>query len=89
MIFCFVKQPPFVGGNREKIQQKIIKDKMKLPGFLSSEAHSVLKGVVYISRVLNVQDYWCCIRFQYHVEMSFLHQIPENFISIFFCVHFQ
>ncbi|KDO67574.1 hypothetical protein CISIN_1g0116762mg [Citrus sinensis] len=38
-------QPPFTGGNRQKIQQKIIKDKIKLPAFLSSEAHSLLKGV--------------------------------------------
>lgn len=45
MTFAFVKQPPFVGGNRDKIQQKIIKDKVKLPGYLSSEAHSLLKGV--------------------------------------------
>ncbi|OVA13704.1 Protein kinase domain [Macleaya cordata] len=39
-------KPPFCGGNREKIQQKIIKDKIKLPGFLSSEAHSLLKGLL-------------------------------------------
>ncbi|XP_061339183.1 serine/threonine-protein kinase AtPK2/AtPK19-like isoform X2 [Gastrolobium bilobum] len=37
---------PFTGGNRQKIQQKIIKDKMKLPAFLSSEAHSLLKGLL-------------------------------------------
>eukprot|EP00268_Persea_americana_P008442 TRINITY_DN13265_c0_g4_i1.p1 TRINITY_DN13265_c0_g4~~TRINITY_DN13265_c0_g4_i1.p1 ORF type:complete len:193 (+),score=45.61 TRINITY_DN13265_c0_g4_i1:186-764(+) len=39
-------KPPFIGGNREKIQQKIIKDKIKLPAFLSSEAHSILKGLL-------------------------------------------
>lgn len=39
-------QPPFTGGNRQKIQQKIIKDKIKLPAFLSSEAHSLLKGLL-------------------------------------------
>ncbi|KAJ4832552.1 Serine/threonine-protein kinase AtPK2/AtPK19 [Turnera subulata] len=39
--------PPFVGGNREKIQQKIVKDKMKLPAYLSSEAHSLLKGLLH------------------------------------------
>ncbi|CAN6469479.1 unnamed protein product [Victoria cruziana] len=38
-------KPPFIGGNRQKIQQKIIKDKIKLPAFLSSEVHSLLKGV--------------------------------------------
>lgn len=38
-------QPPFVGGNRDKIQQKIVKDKIKLPSFLTSEAHTLLKGV--------------------------------------------
>lgn len=39
-------KPPFT-GNRQKIQQKIIKDKIKLPGFLSSEAHSLLKGLLH------------------------------------------
>ncbi|XP_058110703.1 serine/threonine-protein kinase AtPK2/AtPK19-like [Magnolia sinica] len=38
-------KPPFI-GNREKIQQKIIKNKIKLPAFLSSEAHSLLKGLL-------------------------------------------
>lgn len=40
-------KPPFVGGNRDKIQQKIIKDKIKLPSFLTSEAHSLLKGLIH------------------------------------------
>ncbi|KAK7321305.1 hypothetical protein VNO77_31810 [Canavalia gladiata] len=39
-------KPPFTGGNRQKIQQKIIKDKIKLPSFLSNEAHSLLKGLL-------------------------------------------
>ncbi|KAH9618423.1 hypothetical protein KSS87_001753 [Heliosperma pusillum] len=39
-------KPPFTGGNRQKIQQKILKDKIKLPSFLSSEAHSLLKGLL-------------------------------------------
>lgn len=39
-------KPPFVGGNRDKIQQKIVKDKLKLPAYLSSEAHSLLKGLL-------------------------------------------
>ncbi|KAK7287087.1 hypothetical protein RIF29_00119 [Crotalaria pallida] len=39
-------KPPFCGGNREKIQQKIVKDRMKLPAYLSSEAHSLLKGLL-------------------------------------------
>ncbi|KAL3834733.1 hypothetical protein ACJIZ3_009469 [Penstemon smallii] len=38
-------KPPYVGGNRHKIQQKILKDKIKLPAFLSSEAHSLIKGL--------------------------------------------
>ncbi|PON48611.1 Tyrosine-protein kinase [Trema orientale] len=37
-------KPPFTGGNRQKIQEKIVKDKIKLPAFLTSEAHSLLKG---------------------------------------------
>ncbi|KAE8721087.1 Serine/threonine-protein kinase AtPK2/AtPK19 [Hibiscus syriacus] len=40
-------KPPFTGGNREKIQQKIVKERMKLPKFLSSEAHSLLKGLLH------------------------------------------
>ncbi|XP_066395524.1 serine/threonine-protein kinase AtPK2/AtPK19-like [Miscanthus floridulus] len=39
-------KPPFV-GNRDKVQQKIIKDKLKFPSFLSSEAHSLLKGLLH------------------------------------------
>ncbi|CAN1772029.1 Serine/threonine-protein kinase AtPK2/AtPK19 [Linum perenne] len=46
--FTFVLQPPFIGGNREKIQKKIVTEKMKLPTFLSSEAHSLLKGVSFL-----------------------------------------
>ncbi|KAG2691150.1 hypothetical protein I3843_09G218200 [Carya illinoinensis] len=38
-------KPPFT-GNREKIQQKIVKEKIKLPAFLSSDAHSLLKGLL-------------------------------------------
>lgn len=41
---CNTLQPPFV-GNRDKVQQKIVKEKLKLPPFLTSEAHSLLKGV--------------------------------------------
>jgi p70 ribosomal S6 kinase len=44
-------KPPFV-GKRDKIQQKIIKDKLKLPAYLTSEAHSLLKASHNI--VLNV-----------------------------------
>lgn len=40
-------QPPFVGGNRDKVQQKIVKEKIKLPAFLSSELHSLLKGLLH------------------------------------------
>ncbi|KAL4281212.1 hypothetical protein GQ457_03G028940 [Hibiscus cannabinus] len=39
-------KPPFIGGNRQKVQEKIIKEKIKLPTFLSSEAHSILKGLL-------------------------------------------
>lgn len=39
-------QPPFTGNNRQKVQNKIMKDKIKLPPFLTSEAHSLLKGLL-------------------------------------------
>ncbi|MCO5597461.1 hypothetical protein L7F22_051539 [Adiantum nelumboides] len=39
-------QPPFTHRNRQKLQEKIVKDKIKLPSFLSSEAHSLLKGLL-------------------------------------------
>uniref|UniRef100_A0A0E0KDC7 non-specific serine/threonine protein kinase n=1 Tax=Oryza punctata TaxID=4537 RepID=A0A0E0KDC7_ORYPU len=40
-------KPPFVGGNRDKVQQKIVKEKIKLPAYLSSEVHSLLKGLLH------------------------------------------
>ncbi|VAH90676.1 unnamed protein product [Triticum turgidum subsp. durum] len=40
-------KPPFFGGNRDKIQQNIVKEKMKLPTYLSSEVHSLLKGLLH------------------------------------------
>ncbi|KAF5178771.1 Serine/threonine-protein kinase AtPK2/AtPK19 [Thalictrum thalictroides] len=39
-------QPPFTHTNRQKLQQRIIKEKIKLPSFLTSEAHSLLKGLL-------------------------------------------
>lgn len=39
-------QPPFTNNNRQKLQQKIIKDKIKLPSYLTSEAHSLLRGLL-------------------------------------------
>ncbi|GFY95732.1 serine/threonine protein kinase 2 [Actinidia rufa] len=39
-------KPPFIGGNRGRVQEKIIKDKIKLPAYLSSDAHSLLKGLL-------------------------------------------
>ncbi|KAF8407984.1 hypothetical protein HHK36_007124 [Tetracentron sinense] len=39
-------QPPFTHQNRQKLQQRIIREKMKLPSYLSSEAHSLLKGLL-------------------------------------------
>lgn len=38
-------KPPFT-GSRDKIQQRIIKEKIKLPAFLSSEAHSLLRALL-------------------------------------------
>ncbi|KAF8369690.1 hypothetical protein HHK36_032288 [Tetracentron sinense] len=38
--------PPFTHQNRQKLQQRIIREKMKLPSYLSSEAHSLLKGLL-------------------------------------------
>uniref|UniRef100_A0A7N0V972 non-specific serine/threonine protein kinase n=1 Tax=Kalanchoe fedtschenkoi TaxID=63787 RepID=A0A7N0V972_KALFE len=38
-------KPPFL-GNRDKIQQRIVKEKIKLPTFLTGEAHSLLKGLL-------------------------------------------
>ncbi|XP_074577632.1 serine/threonine-protein kinase AtPK2/AtPK19-like [Curcuma longa] len=39
-------KPPFISSNREKMQHKIMKEKIKLPTYLSSEAHSLLKGLL-------------------------------------------
>ncbi|CAM6129619.1 unnamed protein product [Calypogeia fissa] len=39
-------QPPFINANRHKLQQKIVKDKIKLPTYLTSEATTLLKGLL-------------------------------------------
>ncbi|KAJ8772152.1 hypothetical protein K2173_027329 [Erythroxylum novogranatense] len=39
-------QPPFTHSNRKKLQERIVKEKVKLPPYLSSEAHSLLKGLL-------------------------------------------
>ncbi|XP_039054454.1 serine/threonine-protein kinase AtPK2/AtPK19-like isoform X2 [Hibiscus syriacus] len=39
-------QPPFTHANRQKLQQRIIQEKLKLPPFLTTEAHSLLKGML-------------------------------------------
>nr|AAB33196.1 ATPK19=ribosomal-protein S6 kinase homolog [Arabidopsis thaliana, Peptide, 471 aa] [Arabidopsis thaliana]BAA07661.1 ribosomal-protein S6 kinase homolog [Arabidopsis thaliana] len=38
-------KPPFL-GSKGKIQQKIVKDKIKLPQFVFNEAHALLKGLL-------------------------------------------
>lgn len=38
-------EPPFFSNNRQKLQNKIIKDKLKLPAWLTSEASTLVKGV--------------------------------------------
>ncbi|XP_078448550.1 serine/threonine-protein kinase AtPK2/AtPK19-like [Wolffia australiana] len=39
-------QPPFTHPNKQKLQQKIINERVKLPSFLSSEAHALIKGLL-------------------------------------------
>ncbi|XP_021733724.1 serine/threonine-protein kinase AtPK1/AtPK6-like [Chenopodium quinoa] len=39
-------KPPFAHANRQKLQQKIINDKVKLPSMVSTEAHSLLRGLL-------------------------------------------
>ncbi|KDP31171.1 hypothetical protein JCGZ_11547 [Jatropha curcas] len=39
-------QPPFTHKDRKRLQERIIKEKVKLPSYLSSEAHSLLKGLL-------------------------------------------
>jgi len=50
----FGVQPPFAHNNRQKLQEKIIKDKVKLPAFLTSEAHNLLKGVSVLHTSIQV-----------------------------------
>eukprot|EP00252_Welwitschia_mirabilis_P013578 TRINITY_DN2984_c0_g1_i1.p1 TRINITY_DN2984_c0_g1~~TRINITY_DN2984_c0_g1_i1.p1 ORF type:complete len:476 (+),score=78.03 TRINITY_DN2984_c0_g1_i1:525-1952(+) len=40
-------QPPFTHKNRQKLQDKIIKEKIKLPSYLTFEVHSLLKGLLH------------------------------------------
>eukprot|EP00243_Klebsormidium_subtile_P002824 TRINITY_DN15747_c0_g1_i1.p1 TRINITY_DN15747_c0_g1~~TRINITY_DN15747_c0_g1_i1.p1 ORF type:complete len:572 (+),score=191.40 TRINITY_DN15747_c0_g1_i1:494-2209(+) len=39
-------EPPFFSNNRQKLQNKIIKDKLKLPAWLTSEASTLVKGLL-------------------------------------------
>lgn len=39
-------QPPYTHANRKKLQEKIINEKLKLPPRLTSEAHSLLRGLL-------------------------------------------
>lgn len=39
-------QPPYTHANRKKLQERIIKEKLKLPPRLTSDAHSLLKGLL-------------------------------------------
>lgn len=39
-------QPPFTHANRQKLQQRIINEKVKLPPMMTTEAHSLLKGLL-------------------------------------------
>ncbi|XP_057994920.1 serine/threonine-protein kinase AtPK2/AtPK19 [Hevea brasiliensis] len=39
-------QPPFTHKDRKKLQERIIKEKVKLPPYLSIEAYSLLKGLL-------------------------------------------
>ncbi|KAF2316022.1 hypothetical protein GH714_040817 [Hevea brasiliensis] len=43
---CKYLQPPFTHKDRKKLQERIIKEKVKLPPYLSTEAHSLLKGLL-------------------------------------------
>ncbi|GBG84986.1 hypothetical protein CBR_g39450 [Chara braunii] len=38
--------PPYLSNNRQKLQAKIVKDKVKLPSYLTSQCHSLLKGLL-------------------------------------------
>ncbi|KAL5544318.1 hypothetical protein UlMin_008102 [Ulmus minor] len=39
-------QAPYTHANRKKLQEKIIKEKFKLPPYLSTDVHSLLKGLL-------------------------------------------
>lgn len=83
-------QPPFTGGNREKTQQKIVKERIKLPAFLSAEAHSLLKGVkieslIYVSHfrllceVLGISSV-CFFYFRNLIIGSFINFVMSGFL---------
>ena len=38
--------PPFQHKNEQKLREKILKDKIKLPAFLTAEAHSIIKALL-------------------------------------------
>ncbi|XP_024391162.1 serine/threonine-protein kinase AtPK2/AtPK19 isoform X2 [Physcomitrium patens] len=49
-------EPPFANNNRQKLQEKIVKDKIKLPTYLTSDANNLLKGVNISYRRTRISD---------------------------------
>lgn len=44
-VYNWEMQPPFAHNNKQKLQEKIIKEKIKLPTYLTNDANNLLKGV--------------------------------------------
>lgn len=44
-----VGKTPFKANNQPALLQKILKEKIKYPSYLTAEAHSLLKGVCFFS----------------------------------------
>lgn len=78
-LLLFVWQAPFTHTNRKKLQEKIIKEKVKLPPFLSTEAHSLLKGVSRQQRIRYFPKY--LMKVQY---CRFLNLLPWCLAGILF-----
>ncbi|KAL2936014.1 hypothetical protein RDABS01_019132 [Bienertia sinuspersici] len=55
----WLTNPPFTHPNRQKLQKRIIDEKVKLPPLVTTEAHSLLRGTSNRSSIsINGYELW-------------------------------
>ncbi|CAI9290836.1 unnamed protein product [Lactuca saligna] len=96
MYEMLTRKPSVRGRNRQKIQEKIVKDKIKLPGFLSSEAHSLLKGVDHTCLAIRysvcfqtclLPEFFFFLSWQPSTVVLDRHILAKDIVYVFFCCY--